>query len=35
MGVRSKGYVGLSYYFEFVDKSGMFGEMVEQEGVGS
>jgi len=33
IGVRNKGCAGLSYHLEYVDKPGMFDEIVEQDGV--
>jgi iron-sulfur cluster assembly accessory protein len=33
IGVRNKGCAGLSYHFEYVEKSSRFDEVVEQDGV--
>ncbi|KAI9884505.1 MAG: hypothetical protein M1823_003720 [Watsoniomyces obsoletus] len=33
VGVRNRGCSGLAYHLEYVDKPGMFDEMVEQDGV--
>lgn len=33
IGVRNKGCAGMSYHLEYVDKPGMFDEIVEQDGV--
>lgn len=33
IGVRNRGCSGLAYDLEFVDKPGMFDEVVEQDGV--
>ncbi|KAK2591119.1 Iron-sulfur assembly protein 1 [Conoideocrella luteorostrata] len=33
VGVRNRGCSGLAYHLEYVDKPGIFDEMVEQDGV--
>jgi iron-sulfur cluster assembly protein len=33
VGVRNRGCSGLAYHLEYVEKPGMFDEMVEQDGV--
>lgn len=33
VGVKNRGCSGLVYNFEYVDKLGVFDEMVEQDGV--
>ena len=33
IGVKNKGCAGMSYHLDYVEKSGKFDEVVEQDGV--